>query len=88
MKFLLWQFGCDKKSLETKKSFCDKFIDDKGVSFKKKKIMTKKRVRIYQGSFDHVKVGPMPILELHNLWHQIHMFLDILEFRVEKKKNI
>ena len=36
-----------------------------------------------QGSFDHVKVGPTPVLELHNLLRQIHMFLDIVEFRVE-----
>ena len=36
-------------------------------------------------SFDHVKVGPTPVLVLHNLWRQMHMFLDILEFRVEKK---
>ena len=42
---------------------------------------------IYQASFDHVKVGPTLILALHNLWRQIHMFLDILEFRVENKTN-
>ena len=41
----------------------------------------------YQGSFDHVKVGPTPVLELHNLWRQIHIFLDILEFRVENKEK-
>ena len=40
-----------------------------------------------QASFDHVKVGPTPVLALHNLWRQIHMFLDILEFRVENQKN-
>ena len=39
--------------------------------------------QLNQGSFDHVKVRPTPILELHNLWHKIHMFLDILEFRIE-----
>ena len=43
---------------------------------------------IKQASFDHVKVGPMPVLALHNLWPQIHMFLDILEFRVENQKII
>ena len=36
-------------------------------------------------SFDHVKVGPTPVLALHHLWRKIHMFLDILEFRVENK---
>ena len=41
-----------------------------------------------QASFDHVKVGPTPVLTLHNLWRQIHMFLVILELRVENKKNI
>ena len=41
-----------------------------------------------QGSLDQVKVGPTPVLELHNLWRQIHMFLDILEFRIENTKNI
>ena len=38
---------------------------------------------IYQGSFGHVKVAPTPVLALHNLWRQIHMFLNILEFRAE-----
>ena len=42
---------------------------------------------IHQASFDHVKVGPTLVLELHNLWRQIHMFLDILEFRVENQKK-
>ena len=42
---------------------------------------------INQASFDHVKVGPTPVLALRNLWLQIHMFLDILEFRVENKKK-
>ena len=42
---------------------------------------------LHQGSFDHVKVGPRPVLELHNLWRQIYMFLDILEFRVENRKK-
>ena len=42
---------------------------------------------IYQGSFDHVKVGPTTVLALHNLLRQIHMLLDILEFRVENNKN-
>ena len=51
-----------------------------------KGFISKKPQSIYQGSFDHVKVGPTPILELHNLWLQIHMFLAILEFRVENKK--
>ena len=31
---------------------------------------------VYQGSFDHVKVGPSPALALHNLWRQIHIFLE------------
>ena len=43
---------------------------------------------LHQASFDHVKVGPPPVLELLNLWRQIHMFLDILELRVEEEKNI
>ena len=43
---------------------------------------------IYQVSLDYVKVGPTPVLELHNLWRQIHMFLDIPEFRIENNKNI
>ena len=38
---------------------------------------------IYQGSFAHVKVGPTPVLALHNLWRQIH----ILEFGLENKKK-
>ena len=42
---------------------------------------------LHQGSLDHVKVGPTPVLELHNLRRQIHMFLDILEFRIKNKKN-
>ena len=44
-------------------------------------------IKVYQGSFDHVKVRPTPVLELHNVWRQIHMFLDILEFRIENKKK-
>ena len=40
---------------------------------------------IYQASFDHVKVGPMPVLALHNLWCQIYMFLDIFKWREENK---
>ena len=47
----------------------------------------KNRNKLNQGSLDHVKVGPTPILELHNLWRQIHMFLDILEFRIGNKKK-
>ena len=43
--------------------------------------------QIHQASFDHVKVGPTPILALCNLWHNLQMFLDILEFRVENKTN-
>ena len=42
---------------------------------------------IDQASFDHVKVGPTPVLALCNLWLQIQMFLDILEFRIENKKK-
>ena len=42
---------------------------------------------IHQGSFDHVKVRPTTVLVFHNLWRQMHMFLDILEFRVENQKN-
>ena len=42
---------------------------------------------VNQASFDHVKVGPTPIFALYNLWRQIHMFLDILEFRIEDKKE-
>ena len=49
--------------------------------------MLLKTIPIYQGSFDYLKVGPSPLLELHNLWRQIHMFLDILEFRIENKKK-
>ena len=44
-------------------------------------------ISINQDSFDRVKVGPAPVLALHKLWQQIHMFTDILEFRVENKKN-
>ena len=40
-----------------------------------------------QGSYDHVKVGPTPVLALNNLWRQIHMLLDILEFEVENKQK-
>ena len=44
---------------------------------------------LYQASFHHIKDGLMLVLALHNLLRQIHMFLDILEFRVEnKQKNI
>ena len=43
---------------------------------------------IYQGSLDHVKVGPTPVFELHNLWRQKHMFLHILKLRIENKKKI
>ena len=39
---------------------------------------------VYQASFDHVKVGPTPVLALRNL----HMFLDILEVKVKKLKKI
>ena len=42
-------------------------------------------ILIYQASFDHVKVGPTSVLALHSLCRQLHMFLDILEFRVENK---
>ena len=45
-------------------------------------------VLLYQALFDHVKVGLTPILALHNLWRQIYMFLDILEFKVENKKKV
>ena len=38
---------------------------------------------IHQASFDHVKVGPTAFLALRNLWLNLHMFLDILELRVE-----
>ena len=40
---------------------------------------------IHQASFDHVKVGRMPFLALHNLWRNLHMFLEILELWVEDK---
>ena len=40
---------------------------------------------LYQASFDYVKVGPTPVLALHNLWRQIYIFLDILECRVKNK---
>ena len=40
---------------------------------------------IYHGSFEHVKVGPTPAL--HNLCCKIHMFLNILEYRVENQKK-
>ena len=30
----------------------------------------------------------MPVLVLHNWWRQIHMFLDILEFRVEEVSQL
>ena len=44
---------------------------------------------IYQAWFDHVKVWPTPVLALRNLWHNLHMFLEILKFRViNKTKNI
>ena len=43
---------------------------------------------VYQASFDNVKVWPTPVFALHNLWRNLRMFLDILEFRVEKKKKI
>ena len=29
----------------------------------------------------------MPFLALHNLWRNLHMFLEILELRVENKKK-
>ena len=45
------------------------------------------KLYLHQGSLDHVKVGPTPVLELHNLWRQILMLLDILEFRIENKKK-
>ena len=48
-------------------------------------IISQKLQSLYQASFDHVKVGLSPVLALHNFWRQIHMFLDILEFRVEKQ---
>ena len=40
------------------------------------------------GSFDHVKVIPTPVLALNNLWRQIHMFLNMLEFKVENKEKL
>ena len=36
---------------------------------------------------DHVKVGLTPVLAFNNLWRQIHMFLNILEFREENNKK-
>ena len=42
---------------------------------------------IYQASFDQVKVGPSPFSELCNLWHNLHMFLDILELRVGRRRK-
>ena len=40
---------------------------------------------LIQVSFDQVKVGPSPFSALRNLWRNLHMFLDILELRVESK---
>ena len=42
---------------------------------------------IHQASFEHVKVGPTPVLSLQNVGGQIHMFLDILEFKIQTQKN-
>ena len=37
---------------------------------------------IYQASFDHVKVGPTPVLALHNLWHKfLHFFLKVVLYK-------
>ena len=41
---------------------------------------------LHQASFDHVKVGPTPVLALRDLWRNLQRFLDILEFRVKFKK--
>ena len=45
-------------------------------------------ISLNQASFDHVKVGPMPVLSLHQLLPQIHLFLDIPELKVENQKKI
>ena len=42
---------------------------------------------LHQASFYQVKVGPTPFLALHNLWRNLHMFLDILELRVENNNK-
>ena len=39
--------------------------------------------KLYQALFDYVKICPTPFLALHNL----HIFLDILELRVENKNK-
>ena len=39
------------------------------------------------GSFCHVNLSVTPGLALHNLWRNLHMFLDILKFKEEKRKN-
>ena len=39
-----------------------------------------------QASFDHVKVGSTPVLALHNLWRQIHMFIPSWSLKKNTKK--
>ena len=84
---LLFQFGCATLNNSvseycTGKLLCKNIYE--GVFLVPLNIFA---MHLYQASFDHVKVGPTPVLALHNLWCQIHMFQDILEFRVDKKKK-
>ena len=43
---------------------------------------------LHQASFDHVNVCPSLYLALSNLLRNLHMFLGILEYRVEKKEML
>ena len=41
-----------------------------------------------KGLFCHVNLIATQFLALRNLWHNLHMFKDILELQVENKKKI
>ena len=41
-----------------------------------------------KASFDQVKVGLTPFLAFYNLLHNLHMFLNILEPKIENKNLI
>ena len=67
--------------------FAQKQYDSIFVIAKQMVLESLNKIRLNQASFDHVKVRPTPVLSLHNLLRQIHMFLDILELRVENKNK-
>ena len=41
---------------------------------------------VYQASFDHAKLDRHTFWSSGNFWHNLHMFLDILELKKQEEK--